>query len=306
MTPDQLRELLEPKMPDGDIVLTTGPLLGLGDHSVFSTLSERFAKMGRTVYLDKDNATSNPEIGELLWSRNPHIAGLSDRKPNAGYVRQGLFYKIANQLPGYRSIEAMERAHGLPPPYSIAPKVYYKPRKFHLDLSKTVLIDFSSVSSKIGKRGLQEAIDAMNWRFKNDIAPETPMLQILLSKAVVLHAPQISAQSYQVSSIYEYLDMLHACRGWIGSEAGGQALAAAVRGEHDVYDETARPEIICTIVPPTFNSRAYTFRGVDYRVTSDCDNTRDYWQPVERLTMDYEDRCKMRGIEFAERACSRA
>lgn len=296
MTPEQLAAIIEPQPIDGDVIITAGPLLGLGDHSVYSTLAERFAKLGHDVYLDKDTRTSNAEIFDLVWGINPYIKDFSDRKPNAGYVRQGLFYEIANRLPGYRSIEAMERAHALPGPYNMAPKFYYEPKPFKFDLSDTVLIDFSAVSSKIGRRGIREALRMMNGRFRN---PD--FLQVLHAKHVVLHAPDISCASYQVSSIFEYVDMLAACRAWIGSEAGGQSLAAAVRGERDVYDFDARPEVVCTITPPTFNSRGYTYRNVDYRVTCDTDTTRDYWEPIEVKVLQYENMCRSRLVEMANR-----
>ena len=296
MTTDQLKAIIEPKLPSNPVVISTGPLLGLGDHMLATTLPERFAKLGFDVYLDQDNATSNPEIHELLWARNPYVKGTSDKKPNAGYAVWGAFYEIANRLPGYRSIEAMERAHGLPPPYSIAPKIYYEPQPFHLDLSGTVLLDFSAVSSAIGLRGIQEAVHMMNSKFRN-----APYLQVLHPKHVVLHTPAIQAPAYSVQSIFEYMDMLAACRAWVGSEAGGQALAAAVRGEHDVYDEEARPEVVVTSTPRTWNSRGYTFRGVDYRVSADCEHANDYHRPVEIEVLKYSNVCAIRKAEMAER-----
>lgn len=296
MTPDELRAILEPHLPENPIVISTGPLLGLGDHSIYTSLPERFHALGYEVYLDKDNACSNPQIYDLLWKNNPFIKGLSDKKPNAGYVRQGMFYEIANRLPGCRSIEAMERAHALPPPYNMAPKIYYAPQPFKLDLHDTVLIDFSAVSSHIGNRGLSEAFRRMNGRFRNP-----NWLHVLHGKHVVLHAPSIEASSYQVTSIFEYVDMIAACRAWVGSEAGGQSLASAVRGEHDVYDEQARPEIVVTSTPKTFNSRGYTYRNVDYRVTSDTDSDADYWSPHEITTLMYENQCKIRRAEMAAR-----
>lgn len=296
VTPAALARIIEPQPIDGPVVITTGPLLGLGDHSVYTSLPERFAKLGYDVYLDKDNAYSNAGIYELLWERNPYIKDFSDKKPNAGYVRQGLFYEIANRLPGYRSIEAMERAHALPPPYSMAPKLYYEPQPFIIDLSKTVLVDFSSVSSKIGVRGIGEALRMMAGRFRN---PD--FLQLLFAKRISLHATLADLPSYEVRSIFEYVDMLHACRAWVGSEAGGQSLASAVRGEHEVYDEEARPEVVCTITPRTFNSRGYTYANVDYRVTCDTDVTGDYFMPHEVAQHMYENTCRIRAVEMAAR-----
>ncbi len=283
--------------PEGDIIITTGPLVGLGDHAVYSTLAKRFAEQGRRVYLDKDNRARNDEIMDLFWGRSPYIADLTDRKPNAGYVRQGLFYEVANRYP-IGSIEAMERAHGLPPPYSIAPIANYEPCGFHIDLSKTVLIDFSAVSSKIGDLGIAEALRVAKGRFRN-----APMLQLLMPKWASLLPPRVQCDSLEVESIYQYLDMLHACRAWVGSEAGGQSLAAAARGEHDVYDVDARPEVLATLTPKTFNSRGYTYRGVDYRVTSTGqDKTGDYFFPHEVTQHVYEQLCAQNYEQMRSRA----
>src|ERR1700678_4519099 len=125
-----------------------GDLLGLGDHGVFTTLPERFSQMGYNVYLDKDTQASNTEVLELLWEMNPFVKGLSDKKPNAGYgfsgVIQGKAYELTNALPGHPGIQAVERANGLPPPYSLAPRIYYTPKKPPVDVSDVVLVDYSS------------------------------------------------------------------------------------------------------------------------------------------------------------------
>lgn len=275
-------------LPEGDIIITTGPLIGLGDHAVYSTLAKRFYNLGRTVYVDKDNSARNDDVLDLFWARNPYIAGSSDKKPNAGYVRQGLFYEVANRYP-IGSMEAMERAHGLPPPYSLAPYANYEPRSFHLDLSKHVLLDFSAVSSKMDDQAITECLRVMKGRFRN-----APFLQLLMPARVSLHPPRISCESVQVDSIFQYLDMLAGCRAWVGSEAGGQSLAALARGEHDVYDLSARPEVVATLVPKTFNSRGYTYRGVDYRVTNmGQDKGGDYFMPHELQVHMYEMRCAL-------------
>lgn len=282
--------------PDDPIVLTTGPLVGLGDHCVYSTLPKRFADLGYTVLLDKDVAARNDEILDVLWYKNPHITAATDKKPNAGYVRQGLFYEVANRYP-IGSIEAMERAHGLPPPYSIAPIVNYAPKPPPLDLSQHVLFDFSSVSSRIGDQGLGDFLRMMKAKFRN-----APFVQLLMPRWTSLEAARIHSESIGVASIYEYLDMLAAARGWIGSEAGGQSLAAAIRGEHDAYDLDARPELVVLSTPKTYNSRGYTFRGVDYRVTQFCqDRDSDWWAPVEVNTHVYELRCALSLAEMRAR-----
>src|SRR5580693_7846066 len=85
--------------PENPIVLTTGPLVGMGDWAIYSTLAKRFAEAGYDVYADADNAARNDEIKHLYQDTNPYFKGVSNAKPNAGYVRQGLFYEIANRYP---------------------------------------------------------------------------------------------------------------------------------------------------------------------------------------------------------------
>ena len=276
------------RMPEDPIVITTGPLVGLGDWAVYSTLAKRFHELGHAVFYDQDNNARNNEIVELFQTGNPHLLGPSDRKPNAGYVRQGLFYELANRFP-CGSIEAMERAHGLPPPYSIAPWASYEPKGYFSDLSQTVLMDFSSVSSHIAPQGLAEFMRAMKGKFRG-----APFAELKMPKWVSLPPPPIQVESYQVDSIYQYLDMLNACRGWIGSEAGGQSLAALVRGEHRVDEYDARPECSVLITCPTFNDRGYVYAGIDYRATMFAQGENSDWHfPPEMTRHVYELQCAL-------------
>lgn len=280
-------------MPEGDVILSTGPLVGLGDHAVMTTLAKRFSLLGRKVYVHENVRADNEEVLELFWASNPFIDGITDRMPNAGYCRQGLFYEVANRFP-IGSIEAIERAHGLPPPYGIAPYIAYQPKKFRIDLSEIVLVDFSAISSTIGDKGILEALRVMKGRFRN-----AQFVQILPPKWVNPHPSRIALDSIQSNSIYDTLDMMGSARAVVCSEAGSQSLAAAVRGEHDVYDLEARPEIVVTSTPKTFNSRGYTYRGVDYRVTCTGtppgpDDHADYFFPHEITQHVYEIHCDAR------------
>lgn len=291
-------------MPD-DIILSTGPLGGLGDHLIYSTLPERYALLGHDVYLDRDNLCRNDEIHDIIWAHNPFIKGTTDRKPNAGYVNQGAFYDIANRFP-IGSVEAMERAHHLPPPYSIAPRIYYEPRPFTIDLSDSVLVDFSAISSTIAAQGISDTLVKMNDRF-----PGKNFLQVTFPSGIIRQGPGIEGPSIRVNSIFEYADALGSCYAWVGSEAGGQSLAAAVRGPHDVYDLVARPEIVCVISPKTFNSRGYTYRGIDYRVTVYGNVSGDYWDAYEVPYQRYQQLCRRtveeaRAIYAAEKAAREA
>lgn len=274
-----------------ELVLTTGPLGGLGDLSLYTTLPERFTKLGYEVYLDQDNVARNDDIYNLLWSHNPYILGTSDKKPKIGYTNQGRFYDVANRFP-IGSIEAMERAHDLSPPYSLAPKIYYEPQKYTIDLSQHVLVDMSAVSSILGGQGVQDLLGKMGERFLG-----SPFAWVIFPDGIAKQPGQYEAGEMgsviQMNSIFEYVDAMASCRAIVCSEAGSQALAAAVRGEHDVYDLEARPEIISIISTKTFNSRGYTFRGVDYRVTVHSTNSNaDYWSPQEVPQARYELTCR--------------
>ncbi len=276
-----------------EMVLTCGPLGGLGDQMIYTTLPERLTALGFDVYMDADNLARNPEITDLLWAHNPFVKGTSLVKPRAGYTNQGKYYDIANKFP-IGSIEAMERAHGLLPPYSMAPKIYYQPKPFKVNLQECVLVDLSAISSSIGAQGVNDTMTKMNDRF-----PGRQFYQVIFPEGVNRNRPPLDGPAIQMNSIYEYVDAMASCYAWVGSEAGGQALAAAVRGEHDVYDLLARPEIVSVISPRTFNSRGYTFRGVDYRITTDHSNAgTDYWAPHEVPYERYQLVCR-RSVEEA-------
>lgn len=275
------------------LVLTTGCLGGLGDLSLYTTLPERYTALGFDVYMDSENLARNPEITDLLFAHNPFVKGTSDKKPTIGYVKQGHFYDVANKFP-CGSIEAMERAHGLPPPYSLAPRIYYRPQPFKINLQECVLVDLSAISSSIGAQGVSDTMTKMNDRF-----PGRQFYQVIFPEGVNRNRAPLDGPAIQMNSIYEYVDAIASCYAWVGSEAGGQALAAAVRGEHDVYDFAVRPEIVSVISPMTFNSRGYTFRGVDYRVTTHSTNAScDYFSPNEVPYERYQLMCR-RSVEQA-------
>ncbi len=233
----------------------------------------------------------------MLWGCNPFIErcdcnGAHERfcpcrlTPSAGYVKQGRFYDIVNTLPLGSTMEAMERAHGLPGPYSLAPKIYYKAKPSVLKLSKVVLLDMHALSSSIHPEGWAAFHQKMTDRFG-------PISLVKFADHIVRSIPQPpGVPTYGVGSIFEYVDMLACCRAFVGSEAGGQALAAAVRGEHDVFDRSARPEIVCLMAPNTYNSRAFCFRGVDYRVSKFAAGG-DYLEPVEVAYSRYSEACSM-------------
>lgn len=141
-----------------------------------------------------------------------------------------------------------------------------------MNLEGAVLMDFSAISTTFGKDGLQQMFDKMTARF-----PNRQFYRVTFPEGVTGKDPFEAGPAICMNDIYEYVDAMASCYAVICTEAGAQALAAAVRGEHDCYDLSVRPEICAIIQPMTYNSRVYTFRGVDYRVTVHANNLHDYF-----------------------------
>lgn len=256
-----------------DVIITTGVLAGLGDHFLNSTLARRFKEEGHNVLLDQDTFARNDETLDIIWRRNPHIDGLTDRKPNAGYIHQGAFYDELQKYPEGANLEVMERVHGFGPPYSIAPEMYYEPQPYHQDLSNKILWDWSSLSSTITDDGWRRFMEKMVERFGvfNDDGPDIVVCQQLMEVGGIRQMSlPMESSSIGIRSIYQYADMIAGCRAWVGSEAGGQALAAAIRGPHTVWEYAARPEVVSLMAVGTRNSLAFCYRGVNYRSSREC------------------------------------
>ena len=250
---------------------------------LYSTLPERFAKLGHKVYLDDRVAARNDETLDLVWRRNPYIEGLTNRRPNAGYCKQGALYDELQRYPEGANLEVMERVHGFGPPYSIAPEIHYTPKPYHQDLSNKILWDWSSLSSTITDDGWRRFMEKMVERFGvfNEGGPDVVVCQQLAEVGGIrqMSLPMECSQ-IGIRSIYQYADMIAGCRAWVGSEAGGQALAAAIRGPHTVWEYDARPEVVSLMAVGTRNSLAFCYRGVNYRSSRECAGF-DYLSPAE-------------------------
>jgi len=281
-----------------DVILSTGPLAGLGDHFLWSTLPRRFKEAGHNVLLDSDNFARNDETLDIIWRRNPFIDDVTDRKPNAGYPLQGAFYDELQKYPEGANLEVMERVHGLPPPYSIAPEMHYTPQPYHQDLSNVVLWDWTALSSTITDNGWKRFMEKMAEALGvvSEGGPDIVICKHLAEVGGMRQLPlAVEAAAIGIRSIYQYVDMLAGCRAWVGSEAGGQALAAAVRGPHDVWDYEARPEIVSLMAVGTRNSLAFCYRGVKYRTSRECAG-EDYLNPAEVQMHRYHVSAKMVSI----------
>ena len=291
-----------------DVILTTGPLVGLGDHMLWSTLPKRFKDEGHNVLLDSECYARNDEIFDILWKgalEAGDIDALTDRKPNAGYGLggevHGRFYDLLQFFPEGHNIEVMERAHNFPPPYSMAPRIYYTPQPYFQDLSQSVLFDFSALSSEIADEGWKAFVTEVWGRRYHNREMVLAQQKTEIGGRRQLHFP-IQPSSIAVKSIYQFCDMIASCHAIMCSEAGAQALAAAIRGEHPAGEEGARPDILSLMTVTTRNSRAFCYRGVDYHSSlyfkgSDgiLRTGMDYLNPVEVHTARYAAMCRIDG-----------
>jgi len=133
---------------DCDRIVLAQPFGGLGDNLLYSTLPERFAALGKTVYIARKNVVRGQSAFDLVWGANPYVSGMIDEAPNAGdccysaYATHGEGPRVKN------IISRIEAAHGLEPLHTI-PKVYYQPTLIE-DLRDKIIVDVTSNSIGFG------------------------------------------------------------------------------------------------------------------------------------------------------------
>src|SRR5580698_2946134 len=223
---------------------------GLGDHLIYSTIPELFARRGFRVFVSNDITTRNAEVRALLYEQNPFIIGWTDRPPNAG---TGHFKK--GMLPNIRCasiIEWIERAHDLSPTH-LFPKIYYQPR-FRHEFAEAIIIDPHSISQQFPSHLFQSFVD--NLRFP------PKQMQVIKSRhsgpggaGTLPHCPRVV-----VGSIYEYIDIIYSCQAFIGTESGSSALASAIRQTQPT------PEIYALTTALNWNERVYIYPNVTYTI----------------------------------------
>jgi hypothetical protein len=237
----------------GEAVVISQPWGGLGDNLQFSTLPERFAELGLPVFISDQNATRNREIHDLVWARNPHVRGVSPLPPNAGSCRGDAF---AGLPPFTNFISRVEESHGLAP-RNLLPKLYYAPRP-RPDVADLVLIDVRSTSVRPPAGQLREYVTRTIRLFGYD---PTRCRLVTLATAVARSDPAIgSFAALGVSSIFEYCDVIHACRALITINSGSMSMAAALRRD------APRPVIHSFATDRQFNRRNFIYPNVEYYV----------------------------------------
>jgi hypothetical protein len=225
---------------------------GLGDHLIYSTLPELFARRGHRVYVSNSTPTRNDEVRSLLYDENPFVAGWTDTPPNAGTGRVG-----DDLIHGIRLasiIEWVELGHGLPVTNRY-PLIYYQPR-FRPDLRDVVLVDPRSTSQPFPSDRFEWFVDRLG--FPHD------QLRVVWSKHSGLHGVNTLSGSVRIeaASLHEYIDMIYSCLAYVGTESGGTALASAIRQDRKT------PELYALTTTKSWNHRVYVFPNVTYMVIS--------------------------------------
>lgn len=225
---------------------------GLGDHLIYSTLPELFARRGHRVYVSISTPTRNDEVRSLLYDENPFVSGWTHETPNAGTGHAG-----AALIQGVRLgsvVEWVEVMHGLPATNRY-PQIYYQPR-FRAELTDAVLIDPRSTSQPFPHDRFEWFVDRLGFR--------RDQFRVVWSKHSGPHGASTLARCARVeaTSVHEYIDMIYSCVAFVGTESGGTALASAIR------QDRRSPEIYALTTTKNWNHRVYIFPNVSYTVVS--------------------------------------
>lgn len=225
---------------------------GLGDHLIYSTLPELFARRGHRVYISNRTPTRNDEVRSLLYGENPFVTGWSDAPANAGTAHGG--DRLIQGIRLGSIVEWVELAHGLPITNRY-PKIYYRPR-FRPDLIHAVLVDPRSTSQPF-------PADRFEW-FVDRLGFQRHELRIVSSRHSGPHGAETlpNCARIEAHSLHELIDMIYSCMAYVGTESGGSALASSIR------QDGKTPEIYALTSTKNWNMGVYIFPNVKYMVAS--------------------------------------
>lgn len=237
-------------LSDADDVVLWVESGGLGDHLIYSTLPELFARRGRRVYVSESTPIRNGEVRSLLYDENPFVAGWTDKPPNAGTGHAG-----ETLIQGIRLrsiIEWVELAHGFPVSNRY-PRIYYQPR-FRPELVNVVLVDPRSTSQPFPRDRFECFVDRLGFR--------RDQLRVVWSKHSGPHGASTLGDCARIEAtcLHDYIDMIYSCLAYVGTESGGSALASAIRQERKT------PELYALTTTKSWNHHVYIFPNVTYMV----------------------------------------
>lgn len=220
--------------------------IGLGDTLQFSTLPERYAKLGYKVYVSSKNNYRNQEIFDLVWKHNPYVEGVSDAEPNAGDV----VYNKINFFYDNWAVE-WEVAHGFTDNFTTYPKVYYPP-KYLEDISNVVFYDMNAYTLCYTDEVVKDFYTKLFERYKG-----YEIRKIEYNNIKNRNTPDFGYQPYRIDSIYDLCNVIYSCKALIGLGSGSCVLASAIKQNRQ------SPDII-SFTP--FDRTLYYYSNAEYIV----------------------------------------
>lgn len=192
------------------------PWGGLGDNLQFSTLPERFSKLGYHFYVSNKNKYRNSEIYDLVWKLNPYVKGISDENPNAGET--GSYRRIYSDK---SIIYNQESCHGIQPENEI-PKIYYKPKIIN-EFQNKIFVDISSKSNFPIKPKDFDSYLKDKYRDFEIITPK-------FNDKIDNHKDSNFKYNdrIKIESIFHFCDLIHSCKYFYCCYSGQSVLASAL------------------------------------------------------------------------------
>lgn len=192
------------------------PWGGLGDNLQFSTLPEKFSKLGYEVYISDKNIYRNSEIYELVWKLNPYIKGISTEKHNIGET--GIYRRIHQTK---SIVYNQEACHGIEPENEI-PKIYYKPKTID-EFQDKIFVDLSSKSNyPIKPKNIDQYFQENHQGSKIIIANFNNKIDNYKDMNFKYD------DKINIESIFHFCDLIHSCKYFYCCFSGQSVLASAL------------------------------------------------------------------------------
>lgn len=244
------------------ITLNLDVWAGLGDNLQVSTIPRRFFdKYGYNgVYISNSSPYRNEQIKELVWDKNPYIAGFTNKKGvNISEVGLVKFDGTTNW------IQNMEKIYNFEAPHSTRPEIYYSIEDVDLcNVSNSVVIDMSYSQESFARN--TERYPYMNTSTKNKIQELFAQKKEEVSVKVIYQPEhlknvnffekiniEVPHEKLVVNDIYTYCNIIKHCKQYVCSHSGCHALAAAIR-----------PSCICLLPVNYLNMKYFVFDGIKY------------------------------------------
>ena len=235
---------------------------GLGDSVLYSTLPERWARLGHKVYIVNPN-WRNPGVPDLIWKPNPFVAGIVED----GFTHiMSDNHKLTNLSTDLENnIKAAEAYFGLTP-LSDHPKLYY-PFKFKPEFSNKVLIDCRAYSIPFTKEVFEPFVHKLHERGLF----EWNQLIMLDSDYPLFYTERLSLgrddlifpelPKYKAPNILEWADALFSCQRVLCVTSGTAGIMSAIKG-YNSY-----PKVHVLAPAALLNQRYWKYSNLDYYPT---------------------------------------